>query len=141
MNRRKIVGFVNPHLFLICLHFVEWQWLDEHAAWYAYDATVSRKIEELYSAGAGGSVEVEICGRNYEIDVDSMQQINKDTKVTKKIQRCARSLATEEASLPTATASTSASLEPSTSSSSSKKSNRKSKKGTWVDKIKLYYNT
>lgn len=130
MNRRKIVGFVNPHLFLICLHFVEWQWLDEHAAWHAYDATVSRKIEELYSAGAGGSVEVEICGRNYEIDVDSMQQINKDTKVTKKIQRCARSLATEEASLPTATASTSASIEPSTSSSSSRKSNRKSKKGT-----------
>ena len=110
--------------------FVEWQWMDEHAKWHAYDATVSRKIEELYSAGTGGSIDVEICGRSYEIDIDTMQQVNKDTKVAKKVQRCDGSLATEEASLPTATASTSASVESTSSSSSnSRKSNKRGKKG------------
>ena len=139
MNRPKIARFVNPHLSLVCMPFsVEWQWKDEHATWHTYDATVSRQIEELYSAGNGGSIDVEICGRNYEIDIDSMQQVNKDTKVAKKIQRHAGSSATEEASLPMATASTSASAESTSSSTSnSRKSNRRGKKG--IDKIELQY--
>ena len=99
--------------------------------WHDYDVTVSRKIEELYSAGAGGSIDVEICGRHYEIDIGSMQQVNKDTKVTRKIQRCATSSSTE-ATLPTATAaapSSSSTQSTSASTSSKSKSNRKSKKG------------
>ena len=100
--------------------------------WHNYDATITRKIEALYSAGGGGSVGVEICGRNYEIDVGSMQQVNKDTKVTRKIQRCvASSSSSSEATLPTATAvdAASSSTHSVTTTSSRNKSNKKSKKG------------
>lgn len=115
--------------------------MDESATWHNYNAAVNRKIEALYSAGAGGSIDVEICGRRYEIDVDGMQQVNKETKVARKIQRCdaassssAATLpsSTAAASVPTASSSTeSASTSSSSSSSSSRrgKSNAKTKKG------------
>lgn len=133
VNRTKMVKFINPHISLlyVCLIFTGWQWLDEHSTWHDYDAPVSRKIETLYSAGAGGSIDVEICGRDYQIDIDSMQQVNKDTKVTRKIQRCATGSSTE-ATLPTATAtapSSSSTRSTSASTSNKNKSNRKTKKG------------
>ena len=112
--------------------FTGWQWLDEHSTWHDYDSTVSRKIEALYSAGTGGSIDMEICGRRYEIDVDSMQQANKDTKVTRKIQRCGTSSSSAEATLPTATAaapSSSSMRSTSASTSNKSKSDRKTKKG------------
>ena len=133
MNRTKTVEFVNPHVPLyVCLFLTVWQWQDENAVWHNYDAMVTRKLEALHSAGGGGSVDVEICGRRYEINVGLMQQVNKDTKVTRKIQRCAASSSSSsEATLPMATAGDPASslTNSVTTTSSRNKSNRKSKKG------------
>lgn len=109
--------------------------MDEHATWHGYDTMVSRKLERLYSTTGGGSIDVEICGRRYEIDVTSMQQVNKDTRVARKIQRCAQSLSTE-ATLPTATAAASGSLSKRSSRASQgvnskKRSSTKSTKGLY----------
>jgi len=109
--------------------FTVWQWMDEHSTWHDYDIVVSRKIEILYSAGSGGSIDVEICGRHYEIDITSMQQVNKDTKVTRKIRRGAVG-SSVTAALPTATAAASVSsskLSACASRSSSSKSSAKTK--------------
>jgi len=123
MNRTKLVEFVNSHLFLI-----DWQWMDEHGTWHSYDTTVSHKIENLYLAGSGGTVDFIVFGRHYEADVTAMQQINKDTNVKRKIRRQVKATA---ASLPVASTSATSS----TSSNSVRGSSHASKstsKGLYI---------
>jgi len=107
---------------------IDWQWMDEHGTWRSYNTTLSHKIENLYLAGSGSTVDFSVFGRHYKADVTAMQQINKDTNVKRKIRRQVKATA---AFLPVAFTSATSS----TSSSSVRRSshaNKSTSKGLYL---------
>lgn len=66
--------------------YYAWQWEDEKARWNPYGIQESIDLEAAHQAGED-TIDLDISGRAYSVDLKSLEQTNTATKVTRKIAR------------------------------------------------------
>lgn len=67
-----------------------WKWQDENGAWNGYSSQTQRLLEACHLCGMG-KTNIEAAGREYDVDLKAMTQVNEETGVKRLVQRTNRS--------------------------------------------------
>ena len=67
-----------------------WEWKDENGVWNGYSSQTQRLLEACQLCGVG-KTSVEAAGRQYDIDLKAMTQVNEESGVERPVQRASRS--------------------------------------------------
>ncbi|CAI7994463.1 E3 ubiquitin-protein ligase TRIP12, partial [Geodia barretti] len=65
---------------------VQWEWQENEGSWRAYNSLDNRNIEMAHLAHEE-ECNISVMGRDYTIDLGTMQQINEDTGTTRSVRR------------------------------------------------------
>jgi hypothetical protein len=64
-----------------------WKWEDDNGTYQKFSKKDNEKLEKKYQDDNKGSCKLEIFSQKYKVDFEEMEQINKETKKSRKVKR------------------------------------------------------